>query len=443
VNEPLQAGALLVERKDAPRPHGKTTGKRKLPTALEMVQASRAYTTYVEKEVVAREPGQKLQVNPAMLTAGSFNLPYMNYPNPLATTMMTGVPSVRGDPRPNDKYTLMPTSIVCLNSMPLAVLTGLTSVSSSCYGFSCYVSGSPKATFARFGCDTHGTIDYTTKVYYDCGMMSGDFLTRPLGVTLTMSPVLLSTTHPMLVFAMPVVPFTLSTFTGGTGFPIKVVDYPSAANANSGARGWIVNPGDKLHFSCLPMDNRGFDFVVGNDERDLYDATGKQAWSGWFVWGYTFSTATGADSLLCNLTYTEEIMQLPFTNTAYAYPKNTPNASATMMDQAINEVSHAKDLGMNAVKEVMGAASGIADLYRTLHQTNSTYQSATDAGVTDSLGYRGAQLRTMPIARIIPPNVALKPPTQVDEEKYDDQVLVVTPKQARRPSIAHSLTSKR
>lgn len=109
VNEPLQAGALLVERKDAPRPHGKTTGKRKLPTALEMVQASRAYTTYVEKEVVAREPGQKLQVNPAMLTAGSFNLPYMNYPNPLATTMMTGVPSVRGDPRPNDKYTLMPT----------------------------------------------------------------------------------------------------------------------------------------------------------------------------------------------------------------------------------------------------------------------------------------------------------------------------------------------
>lgn len=281
---------------------------------------------------------------------------------PTATTwaqaVLNGV--ALGDVRFPDPFRLYPTTTTVVQyswEFSPGCTSGVSSANPD-YAFNAVFKGSaansgwdyvPSATTT---CDWKYA-DRESGLTYSCGMVSGDFMSRPNGYVCEIIPQLRGIEHAVSIHAMPFAPLNTTDFSAAipTGWPAAFHLGPSPWQRYVGARSWVFKPGDsEIRLACLPLDSRGMDFALSSTERANAVASTAVAWSGWAIWGYGF---TANDSVRVVTRCVDEVYPVSIGSGAnYAYPASQRGSDPMVAARSVNEAIAAADAGLTGIKVV-------------------------------------------------------------------------------------------
>lgn len=198
------------------------------------------------------------------------------------------------------------------------------------------------------------TLAYNGGSNYSCGLASADFYTRPKGFRLNLHASLVGPVHKIIVRAFPLQPLNVSVGTLAalpTGWPSACEGALTNLHASWGGREWSLGPGEDLDFVTVPMDSRGFSFMIGNTSRLAASYDGPQSWGGWLIWWWGL---TSGDYVQVHTTMAEEHIIKSEASTAYVYPTKYTDNNPTL-------AAKAKNLFANVISKGYGAYKYIAE----------------------------------------------------------------------------------
>lgn len=304
------------------------------------------------------------------------------------------------------------------------------------------------------------SIAWDTGTAYNIGINSANFVSRPIGINSNLTYTSVGPLHPITITAFPILPDTLSSIAAApTGWPTTLSSGLTTVQSVWGGRQWQVNPGESVNFITAPLDNRSFDFELSTSARSRYDALGQIAWSGWVIWIWGM---TAGDTIGVRTTVGEECAYTNATSTVYNYPQSRVAADPQKASAAKDTFSNFMERGYGAVKyaaeHVAPIVSKAWDLVGRIgalganNDTNFTgYLNAGQGALVHCLP--GPRRHNLPEqkSRIVPqeskelddcelPNLSESTKTV---NALTDAPEMVTPRNARRPSLALSLSSKK
>lgn len=379
---------------------------------------------------------------------------------PQLDAMFSGLASYEA--RMPDPYTAVKTFVTdCFyNSVfvPAFPSSGTTTYGGFCFAF----NGSPLKT-VKFPTVTPGSstvaIAWNGGSYVDAGINNANFVSRPMGVNASMTFELIGPVHNVIVNALPLLPCALSGLAAAPGgFPTAQEEGLTTLQSVMGGRSWSVSPGSTVSLACVPLDNRSWDFEASNTERGHYDALGQLSWGGWVVWGWGL---TAGDKILFRTTYGEECAIVPGNSTIYNYAQEKNPCDPVYASKIKDMFSTLVDEGFSAIEYAASAALPIMYAAIRGHSMGPLDSVLAKNGV--SLGSaqpsydRGANLVRATREPKPPfssasehkvPDIEDLPLTHLSEatktvNALTDAPEMVTPKNARRPSLSLSLTSRK
>lgn len=379
---------------------------------------------------------------------------------PQLDTMFSGLASYEA--RMPDPYTAVKTFVTdCFyNSVfvPAFPASGTTTYGGFCFGF----NGSPLKT-VKFPAVTAGAssvaISWSSGTFVDAGINNANFVSRPMGINASITFELVGPVHNVIVNALPLLPCALSGLIAAPGgFPTAQEEGLTTLQSVMGGRSWSVSPGSTVSFSCVPLDNRSWDFETSNMERGDYAALGQLSWGGWVVWGWGL---TAGDKVLFRTTYGEECAIAPGNSTIYNYaqeknPTDPVRASrikdtfSTLVDQGFSAIEYAasaalpilyaaiKNHSMGPVSELLskqGVSFGSAQPMWDKHINMNLATREPRPPFSSQQETKTPDLDDMPLTHLSASTKAANALTDPPE--------MVTPKNARRPSLSLSLTGRK
>lgn len=285
------------------------------------------------------------------LDLGSFRTKKISTHNNWADAVLNGIPT--GDARYPDPFTLLKTTqtVVSSSSTITSIATSTSSTAAS-YDYADYglFKGSPINTYGLGNSLAAGTLafDWSARVsWYNCGLGSADFLTRPNGYVMDIIPRLTGPVHNVTLFAVPLLPFKVADISipAPVGWPAAPNQGLTATQVSWGGREWELNSTSKgVRLISLPLDSRCFDFTSGNGERGSIANYSEMAWSGWCWW---VNGMGAGDKLDIVFSACEEVVMKTSTTTQYAWPSSDKPSDSRARDQANNTVKEITSSGLN------------------------------------------------------------------------------------------------
>jgi hypothetical protein len=266
--------------------------------------------------------------------------------------------------------------------------------------------------------------------------------------------------HNVTVTAFPIMPDILTGLTAApAGWPATLSAGLTTTQSTWGGRQWQLSPGQSVSVICAPLDNRSFDFEQSSTERGKYDAFGQIAWAGWLVWVWGMTTG---DTLTRRATVGEECAYLNNTTTAYAFPtsRNPPkplvsaeakDTFSNYMEKGLGAFSYATNTVFPILSKTWNSLSPYLKNNKDNNNNDNSF-SVSNLGLTadtNPMGFVVADLLCRSLRRI-PRALCADTKKGCAEEKVpdiEDCVMpadeMVTPRNARRPSLSLSLTSRK
>jgi len=384
---------------------------------------------------------------------------------PWANAVYNGV--AEGDVRYPDPFTLAKTSIMQTRTVVSVIPSYVENTAASDYtGFMTgIVKGSGVNTFSyaaptiatageALHWDTYNVSTNPKGNYWITTTAAANtMVTRPNGIVLTIKPMLRGISHNITICAFPIAPTASSTIVQQpAGWPATEADLHmgvTSAQATWGGRMWEFTPQDEcVKLVTLPVDARSLDFANGTAERGSYATAMAISWTGWVFWIYGLDPMKDTIQFTC-LTV-EEMFNIGSTSTTYAYPADVKRSDILLAQKSTAQAVDAANQGMAASKwsDVLWNAAKTAGKY-AIHElashggaflgegsnyTMSDFQHAAET-------FTASSMRSHPVIVFKPETKKMK--LEGDEEKTEEQLEIVTPKSARRPSLALSLTAKK
>lgn len=294
-------------------------------------------------------------------------------------------------------------------------------------------------------------VAYNGIVPLNVGMGSTALLSRPVGVTQTLTFLGVGPVHKVTVTAIPILPDVISTLAAAP------VSWPTTLSAGLttimsiwGGRQWQLEPGESLDFICSPLDNRSFDFEQSSIARGRFDALGQIAWSGWLVW---FWGMTAGDTIARRVVVGEECCYVTNGSTSYAFPQSRNPPDPIRSSTAKNLFSSLMEKGYGAFKYAFDRQFPmLSNIWKSLSPQSLGMNSDTQP--TGFMSAAATSLMRRPLQQLTvnpqeekeledcPLHMQLSEATKT-VNALTDAPEVVTPRYARRPSLALSLTKKR
>jgi len=196
------------------------------------------------------------------------------------------------------------------------------------------------------------------------------------------------------------------------------------------------------------------------------------AWTGWVFWVFG---ATAVDKLTYKLNVVEETLFRTVESTVFPYPQSLRKSNSGVRDSLINTAAQAVQSGLNGIKlgdKIMDAVKGVGSgLLKKLTSMGSALlpevfgasggfsNMAPPANLPDSFFEKSAQARKLMSQRVGRGKVPKRPPEE--EKKLEamplgmlseatravnaltDDPEIVTPRNARRPSLTLSVGGRR
>lgn len=266
------------------------------------------------------------------------------------------------------------------------------------------------------------------------GINNAAFISRPIGINATFTYNAVGPVHKVSCTAFPILPSVLTGLVAApSGWPTTLSAGLNTVLSTWGGRQWQLDPGQSVTFHCQPLDNRSFDFEQSTIVRGKYDDLGQLAWCGWFVW---FWGMTAGDSVTYRIVVGEECAYINSSATAYSFPTTRTMANPMRAAQAKDTFSEYMEKGFGAVKYAADTVLPIATkLWKGLSGLSLGMQPDTNpSGFLASAGATLLRPRSLHI-QAQRDEQKHKP----DEEKTEEQLEIVTPVLARRPSLTPSL----
>jgi len=296
------------------------------------------------------------------------------------------------------------------------------------------------------------------------GIYSTDFVSRPMGINITLEPRLVGPQHPVVINAFPILPLGLVSLSGvPTGWPGTINSGLTTVQTIWGGRTWTLNPGETVTFCGAPLDNRSYDFELASVARGDYAALGQLAWGGWVIW---WTGMQPYDTMQLRGCYAEEAALIPNTTSKYGYPTsrnpvdpigaaNVKDTFSDLLDKGMGAFSYLADTVLPMSSIIMGDWMRSQQGQRPWINLGLNRRAMSATCATDSA--------VIPNREPMAPYAALShinPRRPPDEVKLDsmpldhlsqatkavnaltDEPEIITPKSARRPS-AISLGGRR
>jgi len=211
------------------------------------------------------------------------------------------------------------------------------------------MKGSPYETFMAHSLSSY-TMSWTqgTGVWYNGGVGSADFYSRPNGITIDLVPRLVGVAHTIKVFAVPIQPIQKSDITANpTGWPTDPNMGLTPTQVSWGGREFEIDPTSKgIRLCALPWDSRGFDFNNANTERLGIYAYGCTAWSGWIFWANGLGVSDKIDVVINCVE--ESMLKSIGVTTLYSAPTSGRVSDSHLKDVLSNKARSLADRGMAA-----------------------------------------------------------------------------------------------
>lgn len=250
-------------------------------------------------------------------------------------------------------------------------------------------------------------------------------------------------------------------------FPLKSNEGPNFYQREFfRAREVTLNPGESLVLMSYPLDALGLVFAsvgMAREEGVTWDLPAAASWNGYIVWATGLSAS---DTLYHDAVIHHEFV-LPvsavFPNAATGiYPKAVVKPDGGVLDGALGSIVDVIATGANVFKTVLTKGEEIFRAFvpmlgspqapvvppMSVHAVAPTMSTMVAMGLKPS----EAQLSQHPRLKRVPVGCMLKPPitpAAVDERKVvdesktlEEQPVMLTPTNARRPSLAPSLAGK-
>lgn len=405
----------------------------------------------------------------------------LNLKHPWTSAVFNGI--AEADCRYPDPFTLARTSILqtrlAISVIPAAISDYVSDYSNYTYGvfkgsgtntFSYAASTQTQRTDSAHFDTYNSSTNPAGQIWNSMTAAASTQLTRPNGMVLTIKPLLRGVEHSVTVCAFPIGPTISTSITAApAGWPAIVQDFThtiTPSQATWGGRVWtFCNADEAIKLVSLPLDARCLDFYSGTSERLAYLSASATSWTGWVWWVYGL-TNNDVVSLSCNAV--EELYNPGSTTTIYAFPSNVRPANTSLAERSVNEALKLAAEGLTGTKwtTVLWNAAKKAGGYALDHLIHDNL-----ANITGNAEYLGADRF---YCDGVPVNSALqvhRKPTIVysiekseskDEVKSEDDLPLthlsaatktvnaltdppemVTPKNARRPSLTLSITSRK
>lgn len=373
--------------------------------------------------------------------------------NDLLDTMLTGVP-MHGTVMP-DPYTSVKTFTTGTLYQISQGAVFPSSATTTYGGFALEFTGSGHHSMCipamTAGASTV-TIDWTwanSSVAASVGLENGEFVSRPQGMNLTLIPKLVGPLHSVQIFAVPLLPMDLELMTTSSvaNHPQTCASPMTMAQVQLGGRVWSLTAGEQLSFCCSPLDNRSFDFKLGGLSRGMYASQYALGWGGWVIWGWGF---TAGDGYTIRMNMAEEHAIAPTAASLYGYPRHTNYADPVESSNVKNWYSYAQEAGLGAIGYFADEAAdfmlrkfvggGIGGGFDANDYNKPLLAKILGRETFDTIPRAEGGLCSRGVN---PPFAGLKDDQKDEKNDLNDEPIVLTPKNARRPSLATSLTSRK